>query len=202
MAEEKPDLSKYPRSDVIDTLLESSRYGEDDDIEMVQTIIDYDTSFVNEQDGQGRTALHMACANGHSEILKVLLTAKPDADKVTTEGSTALHFAASNGNESCIAQLLAAGFSITAKNKFGRKPIDECWGKGNSKIEDLFLMKDPEVEAALPKSEKPEAGDLSGMDPPPKESAGDKPKPKPKAAATPAPAPAPPTEQLSMMTME
>ena len=208
MAEEKPDLSKYPRSDVVDTLLESSRYGDDDDADMVRAIVEFDKDMINEQDSQGRTAVHMACANGHSDILKILLEAKPKSDIITFEGSTALHFAASNGNESCIAQLLAAGFSITAKNKFGRKPIDECWGKGNSKIEDMFLMKDPEVEAALPKTEKPDAGDLSGMDPPPqeksassstkKEPAAEKPKPKPKAAA----APPPPTEQLSMMTME
>eukprot|EP01063_Lacrimia_lanifica_P021516 TRINITY_DN2895_c0_g3_i1.p1 TRINITY_DN2895_c0_g3~~TRINITY_DN2895_c0_g3_i1.p1 ORF type:complete len:240 (+),score=116.46 TRINITY_DN2895_c0_g3_i1:57-776(+) len=172
MAEEEPLLSEYPREELVSALLDAARYGDDDDKALVKQLVEFDPTLVNEADAQGRNAVHMSCANGHEDVLKTLLACKPDVTKVNAEGSSPLHFAAAKGSEACVKILLLAGYPPAAKNKLGRKPLDECWEKEPrdvfQKVEDLLLVKDPDIDEALKEHEaKIEAGDLDGMDPPP-----------------------------------
>ena len=43
---------------------------------------------------ENKTALHLACYEGHTEIVECLLQHKADANIVDDEGDTALHYAA------------------------------------------------------------------------------------------------------------
>jgi ankyrin repeat protein len=51
----------------------------------------------------------LAAQNGHELCLRVLLEAKADPNKATSDGETALMFAAQNGHELCLRVLLEAG---------------------------------------------------------------------------------------------
>lgn len=54
----------------------------------------------------GNTALHMACANGHAAIARLLLARGARADARNASGNTPLHWAAMNGHLACVKALL------------------------------------------------------------------------------------------------
>ena len=155
-------LSEYPREELVAALIEAARYGEADDLDLVAKIVAFDGSLVNAQDDQGRSPVHMCCANGHDAVLALLLQHSPDKSVVNIQGSTPLHFAAIKGSEKCVELLLKYGYNASAKDSLGRKPIDDCWEKGFQKVEDMLLLQDKEVEAELRRQELNVADD--GMD--------------------------------------
>ena len=158
------DLAQYDREELIGALVDCARYGEPDDLEMVKRLIAHDATLVNGQDEQGRTPVHMCCANGHDSVLEILLPHNPDKTVLSAEGCTPLHFAAANGSEKCVKALMDYGYDIAVKNKFGRKAIDDCWEKGFQKVEDMLLLKDPDVEEELKKQQAAlSKTDLSGL---------------------------------------
>eukprot|EP01064_Diplonema_japonicum_P021634 TRINITY_DN3119_c1_g2_i1.p1 TRINITY_DN3119_c1_g2~~TRINITY_DN3119_c1_g2_i1.p1 ORF type:complete len:224 (+),score=74.31 TRINITY_DN3119_c1_g2_i1:23-673(+) len=176
--QQEVNLADYSDKDLTAELVEAARYGEDEDIELIGKILSYKGELVDGTDGQGRTALHMACANGHAKVVKMLLEreVKPKLDATNEEGNTPLHFAAINGSKEIVKALLIAGYNITARNKFDRKPIDEAWDRKNTEVEDVLLLKDPDVEAELKKHEsKINPGDLKDMDAPPQNQSPKKP---------------------------
>ena len=54
-------------------------------------------SLVSARDASQRTALHLAAANGHAAIIRVLLEAGADAGAENEEKNTPMHYAAING---------------------------------------------------------------------------------------------------------
>ncbi|XP_022897064.1 integrin-linked protein kinase 1-like [Olea europaea var. sylvestris] len=72
MGEEEHSVEQNPQEmmlDNIEALLEAARY---DDIDDVKSIASAGLS-LDSKDSQGRTALHMAAANGHLDIIVYLL---------------------------------------------------------------------------------------------------------------------------------
>lgn len=66
---------------------------------------------VNEMNSFGATPLHVACNEGHEDVVRVLLKARAiDLDRrEAMEDRTALHLAAKHGQLHCVELLLAAG---------------------------------------------------------------------------------------------
>ncbi|KAH9994211.1 hypothetical protein BJV77DRAFT_1101335, partial [Russula vinacea] len=83
--------------DNVEDLILSCRYGDLDD---VKSFIDcFGTVPVGEaRDENGNNVLHMASANGHTELLDILLPIVPSSllSARNRAGSTALHWAALN----------------------------------------------------------------------------------------------------------
>ncbi|KFY58736.1 hypothetical protein V496_05991 [Pseudogymnoascus sp. VKM F-4515 (FW-2607)] len=85
-------------------------------------------------DGEsGNGVLHMAAANGHSEIIKHLLTALPSSSTLPTllntrnaAGNTPLHWAALNGHLSAVQVLVEAGADPYIQNGVGHDAIYEA----------------------------------------------------------------------------
>lgn len=71
----------------------------------------------------GVTALHAAAANGHGEMVKLLLDSGASAEADTTSGETALHLAAQCGCAPAIQALLACGASGDRRNAQGSLPL-------------------------------------------------------------------------------
>uniref|UniRef100_UPI00358FD0BB E3 ubiquitin-protein ligase MIB2 isoform X2 n=1 Tax=Myxine glutinosa TaxID=7769 RepID=UPI00358FD0BB len=68
---------------------------------------------------QGHTALHMAAALGHKDILSFLLTAGAELAISDAEGNTALHLASMRNQCEAIELLLSAGAAVEAQNLAG-----------------------------------------------------------------------------------
>ena len=61
---------------------------------------------VNEQDGQGRSALHFACGYGEVSVVKELLSHKANVTCLDSDKNTPLHYAAGYGETECVKLLL------------------------------------------------------------------------------------------------
>lgn len=98
------------------------------DITTIQQILDQTPDKVNfAQDG--KTALHLACYEGHSHIVSLLLEKRADLDLQDGEGDSALHYAAFGKETETMKQLLSAGADVNKKNKAGHSPLHISIGK-------------------------------------------------------------------------
>ncbi|CAG9862077.1 unnamed protein product [Phyllotreta striolata] len=78
------------------------------------------------QSKNGVTALHVACAKGYTEVIKILLQCGADIDAQDNEGWTALHAAAHWGHKE-VCQILAENLAdMETKNFVGQTALDLC----------------------------------------------------------------------------
>eukprot|EP00245_Coleochaete_scutata_P012323 TRINITY_DN475_c0_g2_i1.p1 TRINITY_DN475_c0_g2~~TRINITY_DN475_c0_g2_i1.p1 ORF type:complete len:396 (+),score=116.29 TRINITY_DN475_c0_g2_i1:113-1189(+) len=92
----------------------------------------------DEQDIEGRTALHFACGYGEVKCSEALLEAGAAVDAVDKKNNTALHYAAGYGRQECVEILLKSGASVTMRNLDGKTPTDVA--KLNNQKEVLKLL--------------------------------------------------------------
>ena len=77
----------------------------------------------NKTDNYGRTPLHWAAREGHTETAKALLEAGADVNKADKNGSTPLHEAADIGLMEIAGALIEAGANYTRKDDNGNTPL-------------------------------------------------------------------------------
>ncbi|KAI8813639.1 ankyrin repeat-containing domain protein [Cladochytrium replicatum] len=133
-----------------------SRYGELDDMQALvahylethQISTDSPSLHVTLRDlftrksQSGHTALHMASANGHTNIVKYLLQHMTPGDVNmgnSTDNSTALHWAAVNGHMAVVEVLLAAGADATQKNLLGRSAVTVAEQQEHREVANILL---------------------------------------------------------------
>ncbi|KAL0955685.1 hypothetical protein HGRIS_001909 [Hohenbuehelia grisea] len=129
-----------PTTDDQEELLLSCRYGELDDVKEFVTKFGAE-ALADVRDANGNCVLHMACGNGHLDLLNYLLPLVPATLLAARNEaqSTPLHWAAVNAHLD-IAQVLVK-FSggpgvdlIDIKNAAGRTPLGEAelagWDEG------------------------------------------------------------------------
>lgn len=114
-----------PSPEMIEVLVDGARYG---DMEDVHTALQHDID-VNSADALGRTALHMAAANGHADVAATLIDAGAEVDVRNAEGNTPLHWACLNGCIEVADILLGHGASPASLNSHSNTPVDELLGK-------------------------------------------------------------------------
>ncbi|KAL3676866.1 hypothetical protein R1sor_026814 [Riccia sorocarpa] len=107
--------------------LEAARYGDLEDVKaMVAQGVRLDSL-----DEQGRTALHMASANGHLDVVQYLISQGADVNAKNAEDNTPLHYAALNCHIPVLQELIVKGSDAAALNKHDRSPLDEALGRNN-----------------------------------------------------------------------
>mmetsp|Transcript_17615 Transcript_17615/g.30332 ORF Transcript_17615/g.30332 Transcript_17615/m.30332 type:complete len:142 (-) Transcript_17615:541-966(-) len=106
----------------VDDFLDGARYA---DMVLVEDYLvrGIDPSCANEN---RNTALHYAAANGHSDVIRVLLAYHALPCAKNDSGNQALHWAALNGHADAAVALLEGGADPMAMNDFGRTPFDEA----------------------------------------------------------------------------
>jgi ankyrin repeat protein len=85
---------------------ENAKYGYSDELE---------PNYGKNEDG--KTALHLAAAEGKVEVVNTLLAAGADKDIQDKKGNTPLHEAAENGHYGVVKLLVAGGADIRATNE-------------------------------------------------------------------------------------
>jgi len=141
-----------PSPDDTEDLLLSCRYGDLDD---AKSFIDrFGTAPLGEaRDENGNTILHMASANGHTELLDYLLPLCPSSllSAQNYAGSTALHWAVLNAHIAAARALVGypggPGASlIDVKNAAGRSPLGEAeaagWDEGAKWMVEVMRLDD------------------------------------------------------------
>ncbi|CBH17807.1 hypothetical protein, conserved [Trypanosoma brucei gambiense DAL972] len=144
MADDEPEYREA--ANPIEAFIDCARYDEPGDAEALRTLLSSSPSFLNSQDEQGRTALHVAAANGRLKVLETLLGYNPTPDVPNNEGNTALHFAALNNQTAAARLLLRHGWRASARNAFNKTPIQLIYGKQFEDMELLLLGHDEELE--------------------------------------------------------
>jgi len=92
------------------------------------------------------SALHVALANGHDQVVTQLLAAGANIRARENSRMTPLHVAASVGSPHC-AQLIAAGAHIDARDKDGQTPLHYAACKGHLEVIKQLLAAGAEIEA-------------------------------------------------------
>ncbi|EER18104.1 Ankyrin repeat-containing protein YAR1, putative [Perkinsus marinus ATCC 50983] len=117
-------------SEEFDAFLKAARYG---DVEEVLKLLEGHPELVEESDAFTKsTAMLLAAANGHSEVVQALLEKAGEGKKkmvvnqANGQGNTSLHWAALNGHLAVCKILVGAGADATAVNKAKRTPYDEA----------------------------------------------------------------------------
>ena len=72
----------------------------------------------------GLTPLHLAAANGHKQVVELLLASGCNADAKESTGRTPLHSAAFRGQQDVAEVLIANGSNVNAKTNNGKTPLD------------------------------------------------------------------------------
>lgn len=107
-------------------LIYSARHG---DIEGVKECLEEDVPVNTKEDEVENTALHMAAANGHLEVVKFLLEAGADINLKNKNENTALHWASLNGKLDVVKFLCEwpkQKVDTSIKNSFSKIPLEEA----------------------------------------------------------------------------
>ncbi|ORX59135.1 hypothetical protein BCR36DRAFT_579765 [Piromyces finnis] len=130
-----------------------ARYGELDDMKaMMQNYLEShpDANICNlasKKNAYGSTALHMAAANSHLDIMEYLINdcmfTKKELEIKNEEGNTPLHWAALNGFFDGVKLLITAGASGNVKNNADKEPGYYAELKGHQDIVNYILRTIP-----------------------------------------------------------
>ncbi|AYU80222.1 Ankyrin repeats (many copies)/Ankyrin repeats (3 copies)/Ankyrin repeat [Leishmania donovani] len=160
----EPDSEfREPLTDV-DAFLDSARYNEAGDLDLLKAYLDKNPSDVDARDEQGRTAVHMAAANGHMPILEMLFQFNPQPNVPNDEGNTALHFAALNNRVAAAEALLAHGWRAAEQNIMGKTALQLIYEKQYNEMETLLMSRDETLDTYVPPTEASVMVDLSAKE--------------------------------------
>lgn len=126
-------------------LLAAAREG---DFKAFETILSQNKGLINTKDNLSEsTAAHLAAANGHADILKLILSENSDlASLPNSSGDTPLHWAALTGSLDCVKLLVEAGADPHQVNKAGIDSIYQAHAASQEGIIEYILSKEVEAE--------------------------------------------------------
>ncbi|KAF2703457.1 ankyrin [Pleomassaria siparia CBS 279.74] len=160
----------------IDEILYLARANETSDLEAYLSELstqtghsraDLVTAAVDQHSKNG--ALHYAAANGHADVIKLLLsysgekvdTSPPGLiNAINDAGNTPLHWAALNGHLESVKLLIQAGADVTIINKAGHDAVFEAEINDKKDVVDWLLETVEELESGV----GPVGGSSSDMD--------------------------------------
>eukprot|EP00474_Spongospora_subterranea_P005356 CRZ05814.1 hypothetical protein [Spongospora subterranea] len=94
------------------------------------------------KDDNGRTPLHWACAHGHADIAKLLISNGWSCNVQDEVLWSPLHSACSAGHTDVVKLLINNGADLNSRNGLGATPILYACSKGNAEIVKVLLAHD------------------------------------------------------------
>jgi ankyrin repeat protein len=117
-------------------LTETSRAG---DLELCRQLIAKGAD-KEMKDNDGDTALYIACGNGHSEMVKLLIESGVGKETVTSiHGSTPLIIACAKGHFEVVKMLIESGVDKDKEAGDGSTPLIVACQAGHSKVAKLLI---------------------------------------------------------------
>ncbi|RIB06970.1 ankyrin repeat-containing domain protein [Gigaspora rosea] len=133
--------SLHLSEEITEEIIACARYGE---LSELQDIIkSYPVACLASRDTSGNTALHMASANGYTNIVEYIIQTLETLNGIVNVqnelGNTPLHWSALNGHIEVVTLLI--------KNKAGRTAMYEAQQNNHEKVVEYLLSKiEPEKE--------------------------------------------------------
>ena len=134
--------------------MESCRYG---DVDIVRALAENFSSaqsalieFVHPDNGN--TGLHMASANGHTNVVKLLVQHYGHSFSKNSSGNTPLHWAAANGHGPVVEFWTSQSIfevDVLEKNNFGRSALTEGFSSEKEDVVKALLEHDSSSEEKL-----------------------------------------------------
>jgi hypothetical protein len=126
-----------------DDLLDFARYGEVENLAAVMADEHGSALACRTQDDHQSSLLHMAAANGHVEVVKLLLKQidilKKGLNLQNAEGNTALHWAALNGHAEVVRVLIECGAKADLLNAAQKTAWDEAIAREHLDVTSVIL---------------------------------------------------------------
>ncbi|XP_012586282.1 PREDICTED: ankyrin repeat domain-containing protein 26-like [Condylura cristata] len=117
------------------------------DVARVQEILLLGKSGLNDQDKQLRTALHLAAAHGHEEVVTLLVERKCQLNLCDSENRTALMKAVQCQAEACATLLLEHGADPNIMDTYGNTALHSAITTDNTAIAGKLLSHKADIEA-------------------------------------------------------
>ena len=107
----------------------------------------------NENGTNAVGALHIACKNGHTDAVRLLLDGGAEVDRANKDGSTPLIIACFNGHVDAARLLLERGAEVDRARKDGATPLGMAWRYEHGDVEELLLANGARVNEVGEESE-------------------------------------------------
>ncbi|XP_055987992.1 ankyrin repeat domain-containing protein 26 [Sorex fumeus] len=117
------------------------------DVAKVQQVLLLGKSGLNDRDKMNRTALHLACASGHREVVTLLVERKCQLNLCDSENRTALIKAVQCQREDCATILLEHGADPNLQDIIGNTALHYAASGQNRSIAAKLLSHDADIEA-------------------------------------------------------
>lgn len=123
--------------------------SEEDKNDVVESILEKDSSLVHATDRDGYTPLHKACYNNNFELAQLLLKYRADPNKKTEFHWTALHSACKWNNSKMAALVLQHGADINARSEGDQTPLHIATSVSACRDTLVTLFMNPKVQPDL-----------------------------------------------------
>jgi len=127
------------------------------DVDLISKVIDRNSSLNVDEDGDGRTSLHLAYYyNTPTEVFQMIVNACPDKAFVKDDiGYTPLHWAVSKNKEEYVKALLQVAPSvITIEDVDGLTPLDLAFRNMSPKVVLILVRNNPSSRLLLRRNKK------------------------------------------------
>jgi Ankyrin repeats (3 copies)/Ankyrin repeats (many copies) len=114
--------------------------------DLADHLIAHHPEHVNARGGWEQTPMHVATAEGHTDILLLLLEHGADADGRNRSGQTPLYLASRNGTLEAGQCLLDRGADINAENSDGQTPLSGAVYEGHVEFARMLLKRGAKVD--------------------------------------------------------
>ncbi|XP_067659835.1 uncharacterized protein [Haliotis asinina] len=101
---------------------------------------------IDSRGGRGRTPVMDAACEGHSHVVKLLVSRGADVSLVDDDGNNILHYACVRGDRKTVEFVLSLGvLDINSRGLENRTPIMEVAGRGYRDLVELFVKRGADV---------------------------------------------------------